>query len=283
MKNLLKPYRIKSLAGTLLALSTVQALAADWSDTAVSWRHGSQFAEPFNPADISKDIFALTHVSGYKYGTNFFNVDFLQSDSKDPASATQKSGAQEAYVVYRNTIDFGKLQGHDIKFGPVRGVGATIGFDWNTKNDAGYNSRKRMLVAGPTLMWDVSGFLNTSLLLLSESNAPSIVSSRYTYKTHAMLTASWGIPLADSLAFEGYANLIASKGKDEVGAETGTETNVDAQIMYDLGSQMSLSKNTLRVGLEYQYWNNKFGNTSATTFGKGYKASTPMVRVEYHF
>ncbi len=273
---------------SMLFCSAVQA--ADWSDTALSWRIGNKFREPYNPTDIRKNIFAITHASGYKYGSNFLNADLLLSDENDPASLTQRSGAHEAYVVYRHTLDIGKLRGADIKIGAVRGVGATFGFDWNTKNDVGYNSRKRMLVAGPTLMWDVKGFLNTSLLLLRESNAPSgafppisLVTERYTYKTHPMLTASWGLPIGERLSFEGYANLIASKGRDEVGSDTGAETNIDMQIMYDAGMAMGHGKNKFRIGLEYQYWNNKFGNTSATTGGQGYRASTPMIRAEYHF
>ncbi len=272
----------------LLLCSSAQA--ADWSDTALSWRIGERFREPFNPLDIRKNIVAFTHASGYKYGSNYLNVDLLQSDKNDPASLSQGSGAQEAYVVYRHTLDIGKLRGSDIAFGAVRGVGATLGFDWNTKNDVGYNSRKRMLVAGPTLMWDVKGFLNTSLLVLRESNAPSgafppisAVTGRYTYKTHPMLNAAWGLPLGERLSFEGYANFIASKGRDEVGNDTGAETNIDMQLMYDAGMGIGLGKNTFRIGLEYQYWNNKFGNTEATTGGQGYRASTPMVRAEYHF
>lgn len=275
---------------TLLAFSAVTANAADWSDTSVSWRYGSDFREPFNPSEIKKHIFALTHASGYKYGNNYFNVDLLNSDSSDPGSVTQTGGAQEAYVVYRHTLDIGKLRGADIKFGAIRGVGATFGFDWNTKNDVGYNSRKRMLVAGPTLMWDVPGFFNTSLLVLHESNAPSgafppisTVTRRYTYDLHPMLNAAWAIPVSTLWSFEGYANVIASKGKDEVGNDTGTETNIDMQMMFDAGSAMGYKKNVFRVGLEYQYWNNKFGNTAATTGGQGYRAKTPMVRAEYHF
>lgn len=281
---------VSGLCAAALSLSA-GAHAADWSDTSVSWRYGSDFREPFNPEDIKKNIVALTHVSGYKYGTNFLNVDYLMSDSKDPGSLNQSSGAAEAYIVYRHTLDIGKLRGSDIKFGPVRGVGVTAGFDLNTKNDVGYNSRKRMLVAGPTLMWDVPGFLNTSLFLLRESNAPSgafppisNVTGRYTYKTHAMLNAAWGIPLTPLLSFEGYLNLIDSKGKDEVGHKTGVETNLDMQVMFDVGAAMGKAKNTFRVGLEYQYWNNKFGNTDATVGGLGGNtAKTPMVRAEYHF
>ena len=283
---------MKKMTWTIGALlcAIPAAQAADWSDTALSVRAGSDFREPFNPESIGKTIFALTHASGYKYGSNFFNVDLLQSDSKDPASLGSHSGAQEAYVVYRHTLDIGKITGSDMKFGAVRGVGATFGFDWNSKNDVGYNSRKRMLVAGPTLMWDVPGFLNTSLLLLNESNAPSgafppisLVGSRYTYKLHPMLGAVWGIPVAERLSFEGYVNFIASKGASEVGDATGPETNIDMQLMFDAGAALGGGKNIFRIGLEYQYWNNKFGNTSATTGGKGYRAQTPMLRADYHF
>ena len=266
------------------------AQAADWSDTSISYRTGNDYREPFNPQDISKHIFALTHVSGYKYGTNFFNADFLISDKKDPASLNQSGGAQEAYILYRNTFDLGKISGKAIKFGPVSGVGITAGFDVNTKNDVGYNSRKRMLVAGPTLMWDVPGFFNTSLLLLRESNAPSgafppisQVTGRYTYKTHAMLTGAWGIPLSPLFSFEGFFNLIDSKGNDEVGRKTAVETNIDMQVMFDVGAALGSPKNTFRVGLEYQYWKNKFGNSAATTGNVGQTAKTPMIRAEYHF
>lgn len=283
----------------VLAASVVPpAAAADWSDTAISWRYGQRFREPFNPSDIKKNIFALTHASGYKYGSNYFNVDLLQSDSNDPGSLNQLDGAQEAYIVYRHTLDIGALRGAPIAYGPVKGLGLVLGFDWNTKNDVGYNSRKRMLVAGPTLMWDVPGFLSTGILLLRESNAPSgafppisEVRGRYTYDTHPMFSASWGIPVPESWlsgwgagwSFEGYLNYIAAKGRDEVGNPTGAETNLDMQLMYDLGSRFGQPKNRFRVGVEYQFWNNKFGNTAATTGNRGQRASTPMVRAEYHF
>jgi hypothetical protein len=267
------------------------AMAAEWSDTALSWRHGQTFREPFNPNNISKHIVAFTHASGYKYGSNYVNVDLLQSDHNDPGSLNQHSGAQEAYLVYRNTVDIGKVTGQEYRYGLVKGIGATFGFDWNTKNDVGYNSRKRMLVVGPTLMWDVPGYLSTSILLLHESNAPSgafppisEVHDRYTYDTHPMFTANWGIPVAPGWSFEGYLNFIAAKGRDEVGNGTGAETNLDMQIMYDIGSQFGQPKNTFRIGFEYQLWNNKFGNTERTVGSMGgNRASTPMVRAEYHF
>jgi len=160
----------------------------------------------------------------------------------------------------------------------------------NTKTDAGYNSKKRMAVAGPTFMMDVPGFLNIGVLALWESNAPyntfsGVATPRYSYDVHPMITMAWGIPLAfaPGLSFEGFANFIASKGKNEFGVDTAAETNIDMQIMYDLGPLLGAHKNALKVGLEYQYWENKFGNNASGAAGSGATAKTPMIRVEYHF
>jgi hypothetical protein len=283
-----KRFRLACCTALLAASGAAQAI--DWSDTAVSWRYGTRFAEPFNPEHIRKNIFALTHANSYQYGSNYLNLDLLKSDSRDPKSLSDSSGAEEAYLLYRHTLDIGKLRGQEIRFGKVKGVGITAGFDVNYKDDVGYNSRKRMLVLGPTLMWDVPGFLNTSILMIHESNAPSgpfppisRVSGRYTYDNHPMLNLSWGIPVAEGWSFEGYANFIAEKGLSETGDPTGAETNIDMQLMVDVGRRLGQPKNRFRVGIAYQFWNNKFGNTRATTGGRGQRASTPMLRADYHF
>jgi hypothetical protein len=278
---------VKSALGALAVAGAIMAsgngLAADWSDTSLSYRTGSKFAEPFGRTDISKNIVALTHASGYKYGTNFFNADLLMSDNKDPSTVGGPTGAQEAYIVYRNTVDLSKVTGSEYKFGIVRGVGGTFGFDWNTKNDFGYASKKRMLVVGPTLMIDVPGFLNLSLLALGESNAPLGI-SRYTYKTHPMLSAAWGIPIGSlPFSFEGFMLVIAPKGNNEFGGPTKAETNFDGQIMLDVSSVMGGPKGTFKVGFEYQWWKNKFGNDASGPAGPGAFAKTPMIRAEYHF
>jgi len=282
---------VKPITLALLVLAAAPVVhAADWSDTSIGWRTGSKYAEPFGSNDIHKNIINFTHVSGYKYGTNFFNVDLLMSDSKDPAGAGSTNGAHEVYVVYRHTLDMEKVSGSKFAMGPVRGWGLTAGFDYNSKTDAGYNSKKRMLVLGPTMMVDVPGFLNVSLVALWESNAPyntftNTSTPRYTYDTHAMLNLAWGIPLGKDtgFSFEGFANFIANKGKNEFGGDTAAETNIDMQVMYDLGTAVGAKPGSFKLGLEYQYWKNKFGNNHSGPAGSGAFAKTPMIRVEYHF
>ena len=292
----------KKIALVALAAAAVGVQAADWSDTSVSLRHGTKFAEPYGTNDITKNIVGLTHVNGYKYGTNFINIDYLMSNSKDPAFKDGSTGATEVYAVYRNTVDLEKVTGKSFKTTGIRGLGVTAGVDFNTKTDTGYNSKKQMFVAGPTVFVDVpKGFLNVSLLQLWESNAPSGWSyrngayygvERYSYDPHPMLTAAWAIPFSVGsvpLSFEGYANYIAAKGKNEFGGDTAAETNIDMQVMYDFSNAVGTKPNTFKAGFEYQYWKNKFGNPTTATVvsgsqaGPGATAKTPMVRAEYHF
>ncbi|PUE59989.1 outer envelope protein [Limnohabitans curvus] len=293
----------KKIALVALAVAAVGVQAAEWSDTSISLRHGTNFSEPYDSNNaITKNIIGLTHASGYTYGTNFFNVDLLLSNEKDPAFKDGKTGAHEVYAVYRNTVDFEKVTGKSFKTTGVRGLGFTGGFDFNTKTDTGYNSKKEMLVLGPTVMVDVpAGFLNVSLLQLWESNAPSGWSylnsayygvERYHYDAHPMLSASWAIPFNVAslpLSFEGFANYIAPKGKNEFGGDTAAETNIDMQVMYDMSGAVGSKAKTFKVGVEYQYWKNKFGNPTTATVvsgsqaGQGATARTPMVRAEYHF
>ncbi len=279
------------IAATALACAAGAAQAADWSDTALGVRYGTRFAEPYdnNPdgsrVDITKTIYSLTHVSGFKYGTNFFNVDMLISDKNDPGGGVPgNAGAQETYVVYRNLLDFGKISGSDMKVGSfVRGFGLDWGFDYNSKND-GYASKKRMFVIGPTVMWELPGFANSSILLFSESNAPNGLSSRYHYKNHAAFETDWGIPVGSLFSFNGYLLYIGSKGKNEFGGDTDPETHIDATFMLDAGAAGGWAKKTFMVGLEYEYWKNKFGNPTETPgAGEGATAKTPMIRFEYHF
>jgi hypothetical protein len=278
------------IAALALTCAVTPAAAADWSDASISWRYGTAFREAYIPDDITKNIVSLTYTGGYKYGINFFNLDMLMSDLHDPGYGTVQ-GAYEAYVVYRHVLDMGKVLDKDIKFPGVRGAGITAGFDWNSKNDVGYASRKRMLLIGPTLMFDVPGYAKASIVVLNDTNASLTTpyqgcNCRYTYATHPALIADWGIPLGHGFAYEGYLNVIASKGIDESGRHTGHEINWDSEIMWDIGTVIG-PKNTFRIGFEYQYWYNKFGVTPYGNPFYGYvpgtKASTPMVRVEYHF
>ena len=165
----------------LVAINAGVAHAADWSDAYIGYAYGTKFKDPGSAADVKKHVVTLQYVGGYKYGVNFFTLDMLKSDINNPASGgqvtpvtiTSSRGAQEVYVVYNNTLSFGKLSGKPVAFGPVRDVGFQAGFDFNSKNDT-FGAGLIKLIAGPKLEFDVPGLLTLGLFYYKENNNNAI-------------------------------------------------------------------------------------------------------------
>jgi hypothetical protein len=249
-------------APPLPSLRSFAAQAADWSDTS-----SATVTVPTSPSHsttrTSPKHRQSDHVSGYKYGKNFFSIDLLMSSERSIGGRCQGS-ARTKPMPCTATPGFGKITGSNLAFGPVRGVGATAGFDYNSKTDAGYNSKKRMLVAGPTLMLDVPGFLDVSLLALRESTPYNTFSHvqtpRYAYKTHAMLTAhgafrsKWPACRCRSKVSP---TTSAPRARTNSVA-TGAETNIDMQIMYDISAAVTHRRTPSRWA-----WNTSTGKTSS--------------------
>ncbi|MBO1519082.1 outer membrane protein OmpK [Oceanisphaera pacifica] len=285
MKQMSK--RILTVSALAMAVAAPHVSAANWSDTSVGYRYGSDFTEPFNPNDVEKHILSLTHASGYDYGQNFFNVDLLQSDNQDPANGDARGegdGAFEAYVTYRHQLHLGKIFDKDLSFGPVKEVGLTAGFDLNTKNTE-VAPRKQMLVVGPTLKFDVpKGFLDFSVLYAHERNHNGKNSTLLTpkpndvtFNDYTIYNLTWGLPFqvgSVPMKFQGFGNYNTAKGKG-----TTDEQLVRTSLMVDVGQLAFNKNNTVWAGVGYEYWNNKFGITGAP----GVDTHAPTFNLEWHF
>lgn len=274
--------RIKplALAGALLAVPAVSQ-AATWSDTFVGYRYGTDFREPNNTKDVEKHILQFTHASGYSVGQNFVNLDIFESDKADKAQ-NSTSGATEFYLTYRHQVHLGKAFDKSLAFGPVKEVAVTAGFDLNTKNSR-VSPRKRLLVVGPTLKFDVPGFLDVSLLFGKEWNNNSLGKvNEVSFDPQWIISAAWGIPFNAGpvpLKFQGFANYLSEKGDDYNGKKTKAETLMRASLMVDVGQMVWGKKNTLLMGVGYEYWRNKFGNHGI----QGVDVDAPTFQMEWHF
>ncbi len=268
----------------LLLSAATSVQAADWSDNAISYLYGTRFAEPGVDGPIAKNIVEFTHVDGYKYGSNFLDVQVLFSDKKDPADGGS-NGATEVYAIYRHQLSLNKISGKDFKWGPVRDWSLSGGFDWNTKNTA-FAPAKRMLVIGPTVNFDVPGFWDLSVMYRSEKNHNGLSSAQehdVRFNDTYYLETAWGIPFqlgSVPFKFKGFANFVPPKGKDGFGNDTVSETLVHASLLVDVGKLTFGKKDTLFAGVGYEYWKNKFGNNSAYT--PGTEANTPFLNLEWH-
>lgn len=269
--------RILSLSAIAVAIAVApQVSAANWSDTSVGYRYGNHFTEPTNPNKVKKHVLSLTHVSGYDYGQNFVNVDFLQSNSADPANNSDK-GATEAYVTYRHQLHLGKVFDTDLSFGPVSDFGLTAGLDLNTKNTT-FAPRKQLVVVGPTVKFALpKGFVDFSILYGHERNHNGYTGEDITFKDHAIYNLTWGIPFelgVMPMKFQGFANYITPKGKGMT-----NEQLVRTSLMVDVGKLAFDADNKLWAGVGYEYWHNKFGNQK----GDGTQTNAPTFNLEYHF
>ncbi|MBL0355227.1 MAG: hypothetical protein WAS49_10320 [Candidatus Dechloromonas phosphoritropha] len=291
---------IKKHAAIFAAVACVagQAQAADWSDTFIGYRYGTQFREPNNNNDVTKNILQFTHASGYSIGQNFVNLDVFKSDSNDPASGDGSTGATEAYLTYRGQLYLGKIFDRDLSFGPVKDIALTAGFDLNTKNTK-FAPAKRLLVIGPTLKFDVMGtigvpgFLDFSLYYGREWNhcglgKPACPTENIVFDPQWILAAAWGIPFQTGpvpFVFKGFINYLSEKGPDYAGVPTSAETLMRTALMIDVGQMASWKKNTVLVGLGYELWRNKFGNqyTKSGATKPGIDTDALMFQAEFHF
>lgn len=263
-----------------LAFCCMASQAADWSDASIAYSRGSKYREPANPSNITKDIFSLTYLGGNSLGANFFNVDMLKSDDANPAN-NGTHGAQEVYVVFRNTLSLSKASGRQLAFGPVRDVALESGLDFSSKNDA-FGGAEFKWMTGPKIEFDVPGYLSLGLLALKDTGnnsfAGKLVNSPVTWR----LSTAWNfdVPLGVPAVFKGWATYTGTRGNDGFGAETHPEAWLETALMWDVGVLASGNPKKFYVGFGYQYIHNKFNNSPDLT---GTRVSAPSVRLEAHF
>ncbi|WP_343078208.1 hypothetical protein [Pseudomonas sp.] len=266
-----------------MSLISSPAQAKDWSDTLIGFRYGTDFTEPSIRGKVQKEIYQLGHASGNETGSNFFNLDVLKSDSNDPKKDSD-SGATEAYLVYRHQLFLSQVFERSMAFGPVKEVALSGGVELNYKNTE-FATRKRMLVAGPTLKFDVPGYLDISLLYAMEWNHCGLnacQAENIQFDPYYVLHMVWGIPFQVAgvpLKFQGFASYKTEKGKDYFKQDTAEESLVRASLMVDVGQLAWGRKNTLLVGPGYEYWKHKYGAINKP----GTDTHAPTFHLEWHF
>jgi hypothetical protein len=308
---------MKATAAVLLGSAVLwgalahQARAFDWVENEIGMSYGPTYSEPGvtspkhpNGAEIEKWIVSITHVDGFKYGTNFINVDILKSGSNDPAAGTTNVGATELYAVLRNVMSGNKISGtNNFSWGPINDIGWETGVDLETKNTA-FAPEKRLIVFGPQFQLAVPDFLGgkDSFFNLSLHGAHEWNNNGFSHctgggvcgppggsvdfaPTFEMETAyDFLMPfsfMGYKVKFKGFANLVAPKGKTGFGTETKTEILVHPKLMVDFGEVIPGNKDRLEAGIGFEYWYNKFGNDHNITPGS--IQMTPLFQVSYKF
>lgn len=273
-------------AATGMGVLATGAQAQIFQDNSITYAYGTRFSEPFtNKDNITKSWVSYQHVSGDKWGGNFFLLDAKFSDDRDPTAKTAGTanpvGASELYGIYVRTFSYNKLTGSKGGFGPIADFGWTVGGHANAKNDP-FGSEKRLLTSGLYLDWAVpaGSRLRTSFEVCREWNVNGS-GAMADYHPTFCFNSSWGVPFKIaglSMEWGGFYGIVAPKGEGKV-----TEHYVGTELMADVGQAFGARKGLVEVGVRYDYWLNKFGNDLRQDPTGGSLDRVPMLLVRSHF
>jgi nucleoside-specific outer membrane channel protein Tsx len=224
----------------LLALIVVagnSAHAADFSTTSFLALWGDEFEF----GDKSRQIFTFEHANAWKYGDNFFFFDVTNPTRDGDNTPTG------FYGEYSPRLSFGKILRQDLSIGPLRDVLLASTLEMGE----GFNNQ----LYGVGSSWDIPGFAFFNLDYFPFVNDSGF--SADSLDDGQQITISWLYPInigPVSLIFEGY--LDYAFGSDD------EDDNVlwDPRLLVDAGKFWG-SPGHLFAGVEWRYWDNKFGNT----------------------
>jgi nucleoside-specific outer membrane channel protein Tsx len=243
----------------LLVLASSSAQAEDlvhWWDVSITGLYGNDY--DLAPSD-DQTTFTFETAGGWKYGDWFIFQDLIiyNGDNFGVTSTT--------YGEISPRFSLGKISGQEMKLGPITDVSVALTYEEG-------EGPVQSFLYGVGLDLAIPGFTYFSL---------------NTYKRHAISTGNssdgWqltpafriDIPLGQSnFVFDGFIDWVFSA--DNVGYEENIHIN--PQLKYDLGKSLfgEHRANKLFVGIEYDYWNNKYGVD-------GIDQNTYSVIAKYHF
>ncbi len=228
-----------AIASTLSASASAEML---WSSFSLSYLNGSDY----EVGDPDRQVVTVEHASGHSWGDNFFFLDRLESDN----------GNSENYMELSPRLSLSSLTGSNLSFGLVKDV--LLAGTW--ESGEGFDN----VLAGVGVSLDLPGFKYFNANLYRANNDKS--------SDDTQLTLTWGLPFALSDAeflYDGFIDWTTSE------SDKASEMNFTSQLKWNAGKLIGTSA-PVYVGVEYAYWNNKFGID-------GVDERNPALLLKWHF
>ena len=125
---------------------------------------------------FDKFVGTITHFDVWAYGTNFINIDYLKSSSKDPIRGLNgASGSAEVYGIARSTISGNAVFGNKIFSNFIfKDIGFEFGGDANTQNNQ-LSPEVRKFDIGAAFTFNLPGTVILAVLAQKEWNYNSFM------------------------------------------------------------------------------------------------------------
>src|SRR5260370_17946819 len=280
-----------ALGAAIAAAGASQSNAADlWAappapppvftvnDNSVSYAYRFNATDPFVTDQTQKSVITCTHFDAWAYGKNFFNLDLLKSDLKDPSNpcglpgfpVTGCEGTTEIYGFFSSTLGWKELFG--MRFGNfLTNISFKVGGDANSVNNANAAAKKDV-VAGLQFNFALpfGATFNFAPLYYSEKNHGSFITSNTSgvdYFNTWRVEGALNVPLGAKgtpLSFGSLFGVNGPKGACPPGecaatsASTKTEYFTQQSITLDVGQLASGRPNLFSLFVADVYWQNNF-------------------------
>lgn len=205
-----------------------------WHSTNIQLLSGTQY----KIGDNFRTIVTLEHANKWRYGDFFTFVDFSQFSD----------GNENIYAEFTPRLSLSQLTGKSLAIGNISDVFLSSNFE------KGENGIARYLM-GIGANFSVPGFSFFKVNLWNRNNPDR-------QDTTWQVNVAWNYPLkmkSADILIEGFVDLIGEEGAGTVPSQL-----IVPRFLVDIGPMFSMPKKQLLVGIEWQYWHNKFGIEGVT-------------------
>lgn len=219
----------------MIGLWSLPAWAQQWSDQSLTLLHGHHYRVDYRKGDNDHERAVLTfeHASGYQWGDLFAFLDRLESSR----------GNIEYYGELSPRLRLGSVRDHFISGFYLASTLEVSRFDADPGRDRDFAN----LLYGVGVDLDLPGFKFVQLNAYRADNENEA--------DDWQLTVSFAVPfrLGESRwLYDGFIDYSSAEG------DHAASLNATTQLKWDAGAVWG-APGQLYLGVEYVYWNNKFG------------------------
>lgn len=235
-----------ALAGSLMLAGQAAAAPMLWQNNSLTYLYGKDFK--VDAGEIQQTV-TFEHASGWTWGDMFLFVD------NKWYNGLSGNDGHTYYGEFSPRLSFGKITGTDLSFGPVKDVLLAFTYERGESQDDGTPNQNYLF--GPAVDLSVPGFdrFNVNFYYRKPDGTTGKPSGQW------QITPTWAmtIPVGKSdILFDGYIDWVVND-KSKNGNELKRNFHFNPQIKYDLGKALDYTPGKLYVGIEYDYWSNKYG------------------------
>ncbi|MCQ4324351.1 hypothetical protein CXK94_14660 [Stutzerimonas stutzeri] len=259
-----------ALAAGLILSSEAMASPMFWQNNSLTYLYGKNFAvdSAGGKEGAIQQTITFEHASGWTWGDMFLFVD------NKWYNGISGSDGHTYYGEFSPRLSLGKISGADLSFGPVKDVLISATYERG-------EGRNRNYLLGPAVDLAIPGF--DRFALNTYYREPDGITGKPGGQWQ--LTPTWAItiPVGKSdILFDGYIDWVVNDaGSKSKGNYLAKNFHFNPQVKYDLGKALDYTPGKLYVGIEYDYWTNKYGIEDSSAFNTDNNVTNFIVKAHF--